>query len=93
VRANNISNLICESTYDTKYLLKNKIKLEPEERKEAMDRGCVWHMGGQEPSCGIWKAKTRSGEIVYGCNTHRAIQVKPTLKGAVGVWPFIKSTA
>ena len=79
--------------YKFKDLKDRKIPLEPEERKEAMDRGCVWHFNGPDnPVCAIWKATTKSGDIVYGCNTHRAMQVKKTLKGAINAFPWIKST-
>lgn len=70
-----------------------KIPLEPEERALAMERKAVWYFNGGGPSCAIWKAKTKSGKLVYGCNTHRAMAIRPTLKGAIGVFPFIKSTA
>ena len=66
-----------------------KLPLEDHEREEAMDRGAHWSDG----TIGIWKARTRSNKIVYGCNTHRAMQVKSTLKGAINSFPFIKSTA
>ena len=66
-----------------------KLPLEDHEREEAMSRGAHWSDG----SCGVWKAKTKSGKIVYGANTHRAMQVRPTLKGAINIFPWIKSTS
>ena len=65
-----------------------KIPLEDHEREEAMSRGAHWSDG----AIGIWKARTKANKIVYGCNTHRAMQVKPTLKGAINAFPWIKST-
>ncbi len=81
--------------YDWKFLKKNKLPLSDEERKEAMSRGAVWHFSHHKgkPSCAIWKAKTKSGEIVYGCNTHRATAIKPTFKAALNAFKFIKTTA
>lgn len=80
--------------YDMKKLKDNKIPMEPEERKEAMKRGAVWHHGPNgEATCAIWKAKTSSGEIKYVCNTHRAIQMATTLAGAIKAFEFIKTTA
>jgi hypothetical protein len=86
--------LLIEGHYDYKQLKKNKIPLTPEERAEAMRRGAVWHPGNHEkPTCAIWKSKKADGTIVYGCNTHRAMQIKPTLKGAINAFKFIKTTA
>jgi len=82
-----------EGKSDYKFLMKNKMKLTPEERKEAMDRGCVWHFNGGGPSCAIWKSKKKDGKVVYGCNTHRCMQVKKTLKGAINAFKFVKTTA
>ena len=66
-----------------------KLRLEPEEREQAIKAGAHWSDG----RCGIWKARTKSGEIVYGSNTHRAMSVKPTLGQAIKAFPFIKSTS
>jgi hypothetical protein len=74
-------------------LKKHKVKLTPEEREQAMKAGAVWHNGsGGEPSCAIWKAVV-NGKTWYGCNTHRTVQVKATLKGAIRAFDFVKTTA
>jgi hypothetical protein len=82
--------------YDLKSLTKRKIPLTDQEREEVMSKKAVWHMGNHngKPSSAIWKAKDSKGKIVYGCNTHRAFQVRPTLKGAIEIFhSFIKDTA
>ncbi|HUS51095.1 MAG TPA: hypothetical protein VMZ91_13080 [Candidatus Paceibacterota bacterium] len=80
--------------FDWKYIKNNKIPLEPEERKEAMDKKCVWHPSNHDkPTCAIWKSKYKDGRILYGCNTHRACAIKKTLKAAINAFPFIKSTS
>lgn len=85
--------ILMKSGYKMKTLLTNKVKLTPEERKEAMDRGAKWNRAPHgESVCGIWKAKHKNG-FVYGCNTHRAGLVAKTLKGAIKNFEFIKTTA
>lgn len=81
--------------YDFEALKKRKIPLTDEERSEVMAKKAVWHMGNKDkPSSAIWKAKTSNGKIVYGCNTHRAFQVRPTLQGAISIFhSFIKGTS
>lgn len=81
--------------YDFKSLKKRKIPLSDEERAEVMTKKAVWHQGNKDhPSSAIWKAKTSNGKIVYGCNTHRAFQVRSTLKGAISIFhSFIKGTS
>ena len=89
-----IEGLIGEAKSEFETLQKNKVPLEPEERAEVMKRKCVWHHGPDgAPSPAIWKSKTASGETRYICNTHRAYQSKPTLKGAIKAYDFIKTTA
>ena len=74
-------------------LKKNKVALTEEERKEVMDRGAVWHHGPNgEESPAVWKAEVK-GETWYVCNTHRAYQCKPTLKGAINSYKFIETTS
>ena len=80
--------------YNYKSLKDNKMPLTPEERKEVMAKKAVWHFNGGVPSPAIWKAKDKDGKIVYGTNTHRAMQIRPTLKSAIAVFhSFIKGTA
>ena len=74
-------------------LKKNKKPLTEEERKEVMDRGATWHHGPNgEATPAVWKAEV-DGKMWYVCNTHRAYQCKPTLKGAINSYDFIETTA
>jgi len=76
-----------------KVLEKNKKPLTDEERKEVMDRGAIWHHGPNgEGTPAVWKAEV-DGKMWYVCNTHRAFQCKPTLKGAIKSYDFIETTA
>lgn len=76
-----------------KALKDHRIELDDDERKEVMRRGAVWHMGKNgKPTPAVWKSEIR-GKTYYVCNTHRAAQVKPTLKGAIRAFDFIKTTA
>ena len=83
-----------ESGYDAKALKKNKMVLSPEEREEVMSRKAVWHDGPNgEETAAVWKTKTKSGQIKFICNTHRAWAIKDTLKAAINAFKFIKTTA
>lgn len=76
-----------------KALKDNRVELEPSERKEVMRRKAVWHHGaGGKESPAVWKSVVR-GKTYYVCNTHRAAAVKPTLKGAIRAFDFIKTTS
>ena len=76
-----------------KALKDNRIELDDAERKEVMRRGAVWHHGPKgKPSPAVWKSEIR-GKTYYVCNTHRAMAVKPTLKGAIRAFDFIKTTS
>jgi len=89
-----ILSLICEGTYDYKKLKASRLPLEPEEREKVFKAKALWHFApGGKPSSAIWKSKDSSGNIVYGCNTHRAVQIKPTLGAAINSFKFIKTTA
>lgn len=89
-----IESVLLESP-EFKTLKDNKIPLTDEERDECMKADAVWHHGPNgEKTCAIWKSKKKDGKIVYGCNTHRAYNIAPTLKGAIGKFhSFIKETA
>ena len=91
----NLDKLLLEARKSHFAVLKaNKVPLTKEERDECMSRGAVWHFNGPDkPVCAIWKSRRPDGSFVYGCNTHRAMQVKPTLKGAINAFRFIKTTA
>lgn len=72
----------------------NRIPLDKDERAEVMKRGAVWHHGPNgERSPAVWKGKNGKGEVKFICNTHRACQIKDTLKGAIKAFDFIKTTA
>lgn len=76
-----------------KALKANRTELDDAERKEVMRRGAVWHHGKNgKPTPAVWKSEIR-GRTYYVCNTHRAAQVKPTLKGAIRAFDFIKTTS
>jgi len=87
-----VENLLCEAP-EMATIKKHKVKLEPEEREQAMKAGAVWHHSPDgSPTCAIWKAVV-NGKTWYGCNTHRCYQAKPTLRGAISAFKFVKSTA
>lgn len=69
---------------EQKTLKDNKVKLTDEERSQVMNAKAVWHMGGvgADATPAVWKSVV-NGVTWYGCNTHRCIQVKKTLKAAI----------
>ncbi|MHA1469104.1 MAG: hypothetical protein ACTSSP_00935 [Candidatus Asgardarchaeia archaeon] len=78
---------------EMKTLKKNRRTLTDEERKKVMEAGAVWHHGPNgESTPAVWKAVV-NGKTWYVCNTHRAYQCKPTLKGAIKEFDFIETTA
>jgi len=87
----------CGLTY--KQLKKGQVPLTDEERELVMERKAVWHHGPKgEETPAVWKSihnKGKKGEkIWYVTNTHRAMNVAPTLKGAINRYHnFIKGTA
>lgn len=87
--------LLCESHSDFKSLKKNQVALTPEERKVVMDSKAVWHFNGGSPSPAVWKSiHPKTNKVTYVTHTHRAYNIAPTLKGAVGRYhSFIKGTA
>ncbi len=74
-------------------LKKNQIKLDPEEREQVMKAGAVWHMGKDGAASPAVRKAVVDGTTWYWCATHRAGQVKPTLKGAIKAFDFVKTTA
>jgi len=76
-----------------KTLKKNKKPLTDEERQLVMSADATWHHGPNgEKTPAVWKSEVK-GKMWYVCNTHRAMQVKPTIKGAIAAFKFIKTTA
>ena len=74
-------------------LKKGKCPLDPEERALVMSRGAVWRDGPSgEEAPAVQKAVVK-GKTWYWCATHRCGQVKPTLKGAIRAFDFVKTTA
>ena len=87
-------SLLLEKDNEIQVLKKNRMQLDPEERKEVMDRKVVWHNGPKgEAQPAVWKSKNSKGEIRYVCSTHRVYRVSPTLKGAIAEFGFVKTTA
>jgi hypothetical protein len=78
---------------EMKTLKLNRVELDDDERKQVMRRGAVWHHGPKgKASPAVWKSEVR-GKTYFVCNTHRAAAVKPTLKGAIRAFDFIKTTS
>jgi hypothetical protein len=75
-------------------LKKTKKPLTDEERDEVMRREATWHHGPKgAPSPAVWKSVV-GDNTWYITNTHRAYNVRPTLRGAISRYhKFIKSTA
>jgi hypothetical protein len=88
----NGTRLLMESP-EMKTLKKGRKQLSDEERKIVMDADATWHHGPKgEKTPAVWKSVVK-GKTWYVCNTHRAMQVKPTIKGAIAAFKFIKTTA
>lgn len=74
-------------------LKKGRRALTDNERSQVMKAGAVWHHGPNgEETPAVWKSVV-DGKTWFCCNTHRAIQIKPTLKDAIKAFEFIKTTA
>lgn len=83
MNASDIVTTLLEDGPEFSTLKKNKVKLTPEERDQAMKGGAVWHPGSSDkPTCAIWKSVV-DGKTYYGSNTHRAFQAKSTMKAAI----------
>jgi hypothetical protein len=81
---------------DFEKLKDNKKPLTDEERTECMKAKAVWHFHPSgKPTPAVWKSvHPETNKVTYVTNTHRAYNVAPTLKGAIGRFhSFIKSTA
>lgn len=69
---------------------KKRVEMTPEEKKLCRDKKAVWNNG----DLAVFKAVDKDGDTAYITHTHRALSVKPTLKGAIERFHnFIKSTA
>lgn len=84
-----VSSLKTGKKNEMDYLKDHKVPLTEEEKDKCIKEGATWDNG----DCGIWKAKKKDGSIVYGCNTHRAYQVKDSLEEAIKAFDFIKTTS
>lgn len=85
--------ILAGSTPKIETLKKNKKKLTDEERDQVMKAGAVWHHGPNgEETPAVQKAVV-DGKEWFWCATHRAGEVKPTLKGAIKAFEFIKTTS
>lgn len=101
-KAANMNEIVIKSFNDElikiasniKTLKKYKIPLSDEERNIVMNADAVWHSGPNgEARPAVWKSE-HNGKTTYVTNTHRAYNIAPTLKGAIGRYhKFIKGTA
>jgi hypothetical protein len=88
-----LSSVLITAAPEMKTLKANKIKLSDEERAAVMKAKAVWHHGPNgEETPAVQKANVK-GKDWFWCGTHRAYQCKPTLKGAIKAFEFIKTTA
>jgi hypothetical protein len=74
-------------------LKKNQRPLDPEERAQVMKAGAVWHMGKDGAASPAVRKAVVNGKTWYWCATHRAGQVRSTLKAAIKAFAFIETTA
>lgn len=88
------NNILTEVKSELKKLKNNKIPLTDEEREIVYKAKAVWYPNGKEVSA-IWKSKNpKTGEITYGCNTHRVYQTRKSLKAAINAFHnVVKETA
>ena len=79
---------------DFNVLKKHRVNLTDDERKQVMDSKATWHHGlNDELSPAVWKSEV-NGKTWYVTATHRAYNVRPSLKGAISRYhKFIKGTA
>lgn len=90
------NNVLNEAKSELERLKDNKIPLTDEEREEVMKAKAVWHYSPQnKPTPAIWKSKNpKTGEITYGCETHRVYQTRKSLKAAINAFHnVVKDTA
>lgn len=77
-----------------KTLQKGGVPLLPEERELVMKRKAIWHHGPKgEPTPAVKKSIV-NGKTWYVTATHRAYNVRPTLKATIRRYhDFVKGTA
>lgn len=73
-------------------LKEHRVELDPQERNMVIRKRAVWPNESGKPVPGVWKAVIE-GTPWYVCNTHRAAAIKPTLRGAIKAFEFIKTTS
>jgi hypothetical protein len=88
-----VESVLITAAPTMKTLKKNKKPLTTEERDAVMKAGAVWHHGPNGEETPAVQKATIKGKDWYWCATHRAYQCKPTLKGAIRAYDFIKTTA
>ena len=95
MRAKIASSIIKTAASKFKQLQANKQPLTEQEHAEVMASKAVWHHGPNgEETPAVWKSVDKSGNITYVTHTHRAYNIAPSLKGAIGRYhKFIKGTA
>lgn len=87
--------LIGDSAPSFSDLKAGRVDLSDDERTEVMRKKAVWHPGNLKGKAvpAVWKSIV-DGKTFYVTNTHRAYNVAPSVKGAIGRYhAFIKSTA
>lgn len=73
---------------------RNRVPLEPEERALVMKRKAVWRFSPKNVPTSAVSKSVVDGKTWYETHTHRAMDMAPTLKGAIRRYhDFIKGTA
>ncbi len=85
---NSLVEQLLMETPELDVLKKNRKTLTDDERTTVVSGGAVW----DDNKPGVWKSEV-NGKVWYVCNTHRAYQCKPTIKGAIKAFEFIKTTS
>lgn len=85
--------VILNESPEIKTLKDNARALDPEERAEVMKAGAVWHHGPDGEATPAVRKAVINGKTWYWCATHRAGQVKSTLKAAIKAFDFVKTTS
>jgi hypothetical protein len=88
-----VEGILLTESPEIETLKKNQRSLDPDERVQVMKAGAVWHHGPDGEASPAVKKAVVKGKTWYWCNTHRAGQVRPTLKGAIRAFDFVKTTS